>query len=84
MSETDWLRAHEAWTNRALAAEAEVERLRLDLCFCREAMRHADIDLSMILPDVGPEMQKEFRKTLARLDEAKVRSLSPSEGTKTP
>lgn len=55
---------------------AENARLQLDLAFCREAMRHADIDLSMILPDVGLDMQKEIRKTLARLDEAKVRSLS--------
>jgi hypothetical protein len=38
----------------------------------------------MILPEVGPDMQKEIRKTLARIDEAKVRSLSPSEGAKTP
>lgn len=28
MSEMDWLRAHEAWTKRALTAEAEIERLR--------------------------------------------------------
>ena len=52
----------------------EIERLELNLAFCREAMRHADIDLSMVLPLVSGDMQKAIRKTLERLDEAKTRS----------
>ena len=52
-----------------------IERLELDLAFCREAMRHADIDLSMVLPLVSSDMQKAIRKTLERLDEARRVSL---------
>jgi hypothetical protein len=55
-----------------------IEKLKTDVAFCREAMRHADIDLSMVLPLVNADMQKEIRKTLARIDEAKIRSLSLS------
>jgi hypothetical protein len=32
----------------------------------------------MVLPLVNADMQKEIRKTLARIDEAKIRSLSLS------
>lgn len=56
-------------------AADEIERLRLDIVFCREAMRHADIDLSMILPEVAnTDMQKGIRKTLDRIEEARNRT----------
>jgi hypothetical protein len=65
---------------RAVPQEASdsdyIEKLKTDIAFCREAMRHADIDLSMVLPLVNVDMQKAIRKTLARIDEAKMRSLS--------
>lgn len=57
------------------AAAARIEKLELDLAFCREAMRHADIDLSMVLPLANSDMQKSIRKTLDTIDEARKRSL---------
>jgi hypothetical protein len=52
----------------------EIDRLHVNLAFCREAMRHADIDLSMALPLVNGDMQKSIRKTLDRIDEARERA----------
>lgn len=49
MSEMDWPRVHEAWTNRALAAEAEVERLRLNHKDAVETKRRTDARLKWAL-----------------------------------
>lgn len=66
-----------AWKERAERAEAQVEEKNLHLSYCREAMRFADIDLSMILPDVANlEVRRSIRKTLDRIDEARKLSHS--------
>jgi len=49
------------------------EQLEVDLAFCREALRHADIDLSVVLPLVSSDMQKSIRNTLKAIDEARDR-----------
>lgn len=61
---------------------AEIDRLNVNLAFCREAMRHANIDLSMVLPSVSCDMQKSIRKTLDRIDEARDRSNAVSSGVR--
>lgn len=54
---------------------AEIERFNVDIAFCREAMRHADIDLSMILPEItNSDIRKSVRKTLDTIDEARRRT----------
>ncbi len=58
-----------------LYTASTTEQEALDLAFCREAMRHADIDLSTILPAVSGDMQKSIRKTLDLIDEARKRTL---------
>jgi hypothetical protein len=55
----------------------QVEKMDVDLAFCREAMRHSDIDLSMMISEIANrDMQKSIRKTLDRIDEARRRCLS--------
>ena len=50
-----------------------LDELETNLAFCREAMRHATIDLTMVLPLVDGDMQAEIRRTLDRIDEARER-----------
>ena len=52
--------------------EAALRERDVDIAFCREAMRHADIDLTMALPMLTAEMQRAVRKTLDRIDEARL------------
>lgn len=63
---------------RNAAMQLDINRLNLDLAFCREAMRHADIDLSMILPFANSDMQKSIRKTLGAIDKARKRTTTLS------
>jgi len=64
---------------RIEALEAALRERDVDIAFCREAMRHADIDLTMALPMLTTEMQRAARKTLDRIDEARLRSLAPEQ-----
>jgi len=66
---------------RIEALEAALRKGDVDLAFCREAMRHAEIDLCVVLPLVNSDIQKSIRKTLNRFDEARARAaLAPEQG----